>query len=249
MSQNERHLITLHGVPATVLLDLVHGPARMLLQYFFANGGDKPSDIWVKIREVSNQLHKLLETANDCIEPTSPFRLFLWSLDEHQNETDVLIHLLEHMDCLNNPEQEFYRNIMVDLLKVRSEEDLIKVYRKVERIHCQVYPSERCKIDWSAYKTSIDPYPTQTAEVIKTYEISEHVVALICHVCNLIELEAYDLEPESINTWSVTKNSDESYTLSADYWSVDGKLKTFMFPIEWLHMPDEAVKEAYNAPK
>ena len=141
----------------SVLLQLVHGPVRDVLAAILEPVMDEPYAINEKLFNIRNRVLWLYEapfqgayTIPHCYNVTRPLVLWCWALGEHRNEADVCIKLLEHIDCLNNPERAFYRDIAIDLLRADSKEKLEKVHRRLTAVTNDSYSAGPAdfKPDW-----------------------------------------------------------------------------------------------------
>ena len=142
----------------SVLLQLVHGPVRDVLADILEPAMDAPYAISEKLFNIRNRVlwlytqpHELGRGIPHTYNVARPLVLWCWALEEHRNEADVCIKLLEHIDCLNNPERAFYRDIAIDLLRADSKEKLEKVHRRLTVVTNDSYcagPSD-FKPDWS----------------------------------------------------------------------------------------------------
>ena len=149
--------VGLTPIEDSVLLQLVHGPVRDVLAAILEPAMDAPYAISEKLFDIRNRVLWLYEatlqgayTIPQCYNATRPLVLWCWALEEHRNEADVCIKLLEHIDCLNNPERAFYRDIAIDLLRADSKEKLEKVHRRLTAVTNDSYcagPSD-FKPDW-----------------------------------------------------------------------------------------------------
>ena len=140
-----------------VLLQLVHGPVRDVLAAILEPAANAPYAISEKLFDIRNRVLWLYEgpyISPYAIPPgynaARPLVLWCWALEEHRNEADVCIKLLEHIDCLNNPERAFYRDIAIDLLRADSKEKLEKVHRRLTAVTNDSYSAGPAdfKPDW-----------------------------------------------------------------------------------------------------
>ena len=142
----------------SVLLALVHGPVRDLLAVILKPSVNAPRSIGDKLFDLRNRVWWLYaepHCSHYAVPPSynvaRPLVLWCWALEEHRNEADVCIKLLEHIDCLNNPERVFYRDIAVDLLKSTSKDQLEKIYRRLCAVADSAYNAAGSMFtpDWS----------------------------------------------------------------------------------------------------
>ena len=150
--------VSLTLIEDSVLLQLVHGPVRDVLADILEPAMAAPYAISEKLFNIRNRVLWLYETPfqgaytiPQCYNVVRPLVLWCWALEEHRNEADVCIKLLEHIDCLNNPERAFYRDIAIDLLRADSKEKLEKVHRRLTAVTNDSYcagPAD-FKPDWS----------------------------------------------------------------------------------------------------
>ena len=145
-------------VDCDLLLQLVHGPVRDLLTAILKSSVNSPRSISDKLIDIRNRVWWLYAEphCSHYVVPPSynvarPLVLWCWTLEEHRNEADVCMKLLEHMDCLNDPERAFYRDIAVDLLKATSKDQLEKIYRRLCAVADSTYNSAGSIFipDWS----------------------------------------------------------------------------------------------------
>ena len=147
-----------------LLLQLVHGPVRDVLAAILEPVANEPYAISEKLFNIRNRVLWLYTDpfSNHYATPpvynvSRPLVLWCWALEEHRNEVDVCIKLLEHIDCLNDPERAFYRDIAIDLLQATSKEKLKKVHRRLSAVTNESYSSgpSDFKPDWSkGYKNA-----------------------------------------------------------------------------------------------
>lgn len=143
-----------------VLLQLVHGPVRDMLAAVLEPAANAPQSISEKLIDIRNRVLWLYTgpicsryTVPYSYDVTRPLVLWCWALAEHRNEADVCIKLLEHIDCLNNPERAFYRDIAIDLLKATSKEQLEKIHRRLCAVGESTYSTGTIiKPDWNRGK-------------------------------------------------------------------------------------------------
>lgn len=145
-------------VDLDLLLQLVHGPVRDVLAAILEPVENEPYAISEKLFDIRNRVLWLYTepfSSPYAIPPgynaARPLVLWCWALEEHRNEADVCIKLLEHIDCLNNPERAFYRDIAIDLLQATSKEKLKKVHRRLSAVTNESYSAglPYFKPDWS----------------------------------------------------------------------------------------------------
>ena len=141
-----------------VLLQLVHGLVRDVLAAVLEPAANAPYAISEKLFDICNRVLWLYTEpfSSPYAVPSGynvarPLVLWCWALEEHRNEADVCIKLLEHIDCLNNPERAFYRDIAIDLLRATSKEKLEMVHRRLTAVTNGSYSAgpPYFKPDWS----------------------------------------------------------------------------------------------------
>lgn len=144
-------------VDIDLLLQLVHGPVRDVLGAILTP--PESADLWSvrkKLSDVCNRVfwlyaspHGLERGIPHCYDATRPLVLWRWSLEEHVNETYVCKKLLSRVDCLNNPEKEFYVRIAIDLLDAWTKEKLEDIYERLCAVSDAFNPMEQKEPDWS----------------------------------------------------------------------------------------------------
>lgn len=145
-------------VDIDLLLQLVHGPVRDVLEAVLSSEKKWPP-FFEKLGDIRNRVLWLYAepVGRGYIIPhvydaSRPFVMWRWSLEEHRNEADVCIQLLEHVDCLNNHEASFYRDIAVSLLKATTVEQLTAICDRLNAVIDSVHPLENKEPDWNEGK-------------------------------------------------------------------------------------------------
>lgn len=149
--------VSMFPVDCDLLLQLVHGPIRDVLAAVLEPAANAPQAISEKLVDIRNRVLWLYTgpvcshyTVPHSYDVTRPFVLWCWALEEHRNEADVCMKLLEHIDCLNDPERAFYRDIAIDLLKATSKEQLEEIHRRLCAVVESTYSvGTIIKPDWS----------------------------------------------------------------------------------------------------
>lgn len=152
--------VSMLPVDLDLLLQLVHGPVRDVLAAVLEPVANVPQDISKKLIDTRNRVLWIYTdpfSSHYATPPvyniSRPLVLWCWALAEHRNEADVCIRLLEHIDCLNNPERAFYRDIAIDLLKATSKEQLEKIHRRLCAVGESTYSAGTIiKPDWNRGK-------------------------------------------------------------------------------------------------
>ena len=146
--------VSMLPVDLDLLLQLVHGPVRDVLAAILEPA---PYAVIEKLFNIRNRVLWLYAAPGRSpygvpygYNVARPLVLWCWALEEHRNEADVCIKLLEHIDCLNNPERAFYRDIAIDLLRADTKEKLEKVHRRLTAVTNDSYcaGSANFKPDW-----------------------------------------------------------------------------------------------------
>ena len=150
--------VSMLPVDLDLLLRLVHGPVRDVLSAILKPATNAPYAISEKLFDIRNRVLWLYTEpfgSHYAVPPgynvARPLVLWCWALEEHRNEADVCIKLLKHIDCLNNPERAFYRDIAIDLLRATSKEKLEMVHSRLTAVTNDSYSAgpPDFKPDWS----------------------------------------------------------------------------------------------------
>lgn len=130
-------------VDIDLLLQLVHGPVRELLNVILMP--PETADVWSSKKKLSGICNRVMWLYTEPINHgaygiphhfavTRPIVLWCWSLEQTPNETCVCIKLLDRLDCLNDPEREFYRHIAIDLLQAHDEKQLRIIHDRLSAV-------------------------------------------------------------------------------------------------------------------
>lgn len=154
----ERPVFIFYAVPFDFVRDMLHGPVREMFCASMVPAGDDILMAYHKLNEFKNRIFWLHNTniGTRTIIPNQsvckPIYLWNWAIRDYQEDVNRVILLLKHMDCLNNPEREFYRDVMLDLLVADDEETMRVIGKRVEEVAYTFNPTKKEWPDWYLYK-------------------------------------------------------------------------------------------------
>ena len=154
----ERPVFIFHAVPFDFVRDMLHGPVREMFCAAMVPTGDDILVAYHKLCEFKNRIFWLYNTniGTRTIIPDQsvckPIYLWNWAIRDYQEDVNRVILLLQHMDCLNDPERAFYRDVMLDLLVTDDEEIMRAIGERVEEVACTCDPIMKQWPDWYLYK-------------------------------------------------------------------------------------------------
>lgn len=111
------------------------------------------------------------------------------------------------------------------MMNTREElEDLLTAPNKITELRNKVAESEK---------------PGVADKYLKLYQASEDMVSRCLRVVSVMcSDKGVDGEDrETINAWSVVKDTSGNVLVTVDYWGGDGELASYQFPVGWLEWP------------